>query len=74
MPRRKKQTSPLSSALAALATFAVLVWIGIGVKAVMMNRATRQMAVAPSSSRPALDRNAETSRAVPGAYKKAVTK
>jgi hypothetical protein len=71
---KKKQSSPMKPALAALATFAVLVWGGVGLKVAMLRGATRQMAVAPSSaSRPAFDRNAETPRAVAD-VKKSITK
>jgi hypothetical protein len=67
---KKQKSSPMKPALAALATFAVLVWGGVGLKVAMLRGGTRQMALAPSSaSRPAFDRNAETPRAIPDLHK-----
>jgi hypothetical protein len=72
----KNQGSSMKSAVAALATFAVLVWGGVGVKVAMLRGATRQMAVAPStSSRPSsFDRKAENPRAISAEAKKSVAK
>jgi hypothetical protein len=53
------RNSPFKTAIAALATFTVLVWGGVGLKVALLRGATREMAVAPgnpTTSRPALDR------------------
>lgn len=58
---QSKTHSPYRTAVAALVTFVVLVWGGVGVKLVLLNRATREIAVAPkTTNRPALDRTAFT--------------
>lgn len=66
----KQPASPFNTVIASLATFTLLVWVGVGVKIAFFRDTPRQMArVRVTTSRPAPDRAPELAKPVPPAIR-----